>query len=231
VNSNECEEKRDNRPKNSAVLLDLTALQAAYDVARLKVWQQQPAAFFAIAHIEADGTMVQTDAECKAGIDINYQGVWGYHPLVLTLANTGEVLRLVNRSGNRPSHEGAAAQFDECIALCRAAGFAKIVLRGDTDFSQTTQLDRWHEQGDVEFVFGLDLTAGHHVEADRLPASAWKPLKRPPKYQVQTQPRARPARVKQQSSRRASSQTSAWSVKRWPRCRTGRSPAGTLIGW
>jgi hypothetical protein len=176
----------------------LTALQAAYDVARLKVWQQQPAAFFQVAHIEADGTMVATGAECKAGIDINYQGVWGYHPLVLTLANTGEVLRLVNRSGNRPSHEGAAAQFDECIALCRAAGFAKIVLRGDTDFSQTTELDRWHEQGDVQFVFGLDLTAGHHVDADDLPHSAWKPLNRPAKYAVQTTERARPARVKQQ---------------------------------
>jgi len=176
----------------------LTALQAAYDVARLKVWQQQPAAFFAVAHIEADGTFVATDAECKQGVDINYQGVWGYHPLVLTLANTGEVLRLINRSGNRPSHEGAAAQFDACATFCRAAGFQKIVFRGDTDFSQTTELDRWHEQGDVEFVFGLDLTAGHHVDADFLPQEAWKPLHRPPKYAVQTKERARPARVKQQ---------------------------------
>lgn len=176
----------------------LTALQAAYDVARLKVWRQQPAAFFAVAHIEADGTLVETDAECKAGIDYSYQGVWGYHPLVLTLANTGEVLRLINRSGNRPSHEGAAAQFDESITLCRAAGFRKIVLRGDTDFSQTTELDRWHEQGDVEFVFGLDLTLGHHVEADFLPPEVWKPLNRPPKYELQTQARARPERVKQQ---------------------------------
>ena len=177
---------------------DLTALQAAYDVARLKVWQQQPAAFFAVAHIEADGTFVETDAECKQGVDINYQGAWSYHPLVLTLANTGEVLRLVNRSGNRPSHEGAAVQFDACIDLCRAAGFAKIVLRGDTDFSQTKQLDRWHEQQDVQFVFGLDLTDGRHVDADFLPPESWKRLKRPPKYVVQTTERARPARVKQQ---------------------------------
>jgi hypothetical protein len=176
----------------------LAALQAAFDVARLKVWRQQPAAFFAVAHIEADGTMVPTGAECKAGIDINYQGVWGYHPLVLTLANTGEVLRLVNRSGNRPSHEGAAQQFDACIELCRAAGFGKIVLRGDTDFSQTKELDRWHEQGDVQFVFGLNLTASRHVDADDLPPSAWKPLERPPKYAVQTEERARPQRVKQQ---------------------------------
>jgi Transposase DDE domain group 1 len=175
----------------------LGALQAAYDVARLQVWREQPAAFFAEARIEADGTLVETAAECKRGVDINYQGRWGYHPLVLTLANTGEVLRLINRSGSRPSHEGAPALFDECIALCRAAGFRRILLRGDTDFSQTEHLDRWHAQGDVRFVFGLDVTPGRHVQVDDLPAAAWKPLKRPPKYAVRTQPRARPKRVKQ----------------------------------
>lgn len=175
----------------------LQALQQSYDVARLKAWREQPPEFFACARIEADGTLVETDAECKEGIDYSYKGVWGYHPLVLTLANTGEVLRLKNRSGNRPSHEGAPALFDECIALCREAGFQKILLRGDTDFSQTQHLDRWHAQG-VRFVFGLDVTAGRHVDADDLPLSAWKPLERPPKYEVRTQPRARPARVKQQ---------------------------------
>jgi hypothetical protein len=176
---------------------DVQALHEAYDVARRQVWSEQPPEFFAEARIEADGTLVETAAECKQGIDLNYQGRWGYHPLVLTLANTGEVLRLVNRSGNRPSHEGAAEQFDQCLALCRAAGFQKILLRGDTDFSQTAHLDRWHAQGDVRFVFGLDVTAGQHVEADDLPDSAWKPLKRPAKTTASGPPRARPARVKQ----------------------------------
>lgn len=176
----------------------LTALQEAYDVVRQKAWSEQSPEFFAEARIEADGTMVETGSECKQGIDINYKGLWGYHPLLLTLANTGEVLRLINRSGNRPSHEGAPALFDECIALCRAAGFRKILLRGDTDFSQTQHLDRWHQQGDVRFVFGLDLTAGQRVEADDLPQTAWKSLKRPAKYQAQGPPRARPERFKQQ---------------------------------
>lgn len=170
---------------------DVQALHEAFDVARRQVWSEQPPEFFAEARIEADGTLVETGAECKQGVDLNYQGRWGYHPLVLTLANTGEVLRLVNRGGNRPSHEGAAEQFDQCLALCRAAGFQKILLRGDTDFSQTAHLDRWHAQGDVRFVFGLDVTAGQHVEADDLPETAWKPLKRPAKYQVRAAPRAR----------------------------------------
>jgi hypothetical protein len=53
-----------------------------------------------------DDVMVETSAECKQGIDINYQGGWGYHPLVVSLANTSEVLRLVNRPGNRPRTKG-----------------------------------------------------------------------------------------------------------------------------
>jgi hypothetical protein len=177
---------------------DLPALQAAFDEARRKIWARQPAEFFAEARIDADGKTVATDAECKQGIDIAYNGVWGYHPLIVSLANTKEVLRLVNRPGNRPSHEGAAPLLDECITMCREAGFRKIVLRGDTDFSQTAHLDRWHAQGDVSFVFGYDGCPSLRLRADDLPPSAWKPLHRPPKYTVQTKPRAQPPRVKQQ---------------------------------
>ena len=174
----------------------LDALHAAFDAARLKVWAQQPQEFFDEARIEADGTMVETGAECKEGIDISYKGVWGYHPLVVTLANTGEVLRLVNRPGNRPSHEGAAAQLDQCVALCREAGFRRILLRGDTDFSQTEHLDRWHEQG-VTFVFGMDVTSLKHMYADDLPKEAWEILERPDRPEPKTKPRSRPPQVKQ----------------------------------
>jgi hypothetical protein len=48
-------------------------------------------------------------------MDIGYDGTWGYHALVLTLANSGEVLRVINRSGNRPSQEGAAEQVDQAL--------------------------------------------------------------------------------------------------------------------
>ena len=175
----------------------LASLQEAFDVARLRVWARQPEEFFDCAWIEGDGTMVETGAECKQGMDISYKGIWGYHPLVVMLANTGEVLRLKNRSGNRPSHEGAAEQFNQSINLCRKAGFRMMVLRGDTDFSQTKHLDGWHEQGNVTFVFGYDCTASLHIDADDLPDSAWKLLERPPRYEIGTTPRAKPAQVKQ----------------------------------
>lgn len=42
---------------------------------------------------------------------------------MISLANTGEPLYLVNRGGNRPSHEGAAEYFDRAVKLCFSTGF------------------------------------------------------------------------------------------------------------
>ena len=176
---------------------DIEALQEIFNETRLKVWKQQSDAFFDEATIDADGTMVETTGECKWGMDINYKGQWGYHPLIVSLANTGEPLYVANRSGNRPSHEGAAGYLDKSIALCRRAGFRKITLRGDTDFTQTAHLDRWDDAGDVRFVFGIDAMSNLYERAENLPEQAWKPLCRRPRYEVQTAPRARPTNVKE----------------------------------
>jgi Transposase DDE domain group 1 len=175
---------------------DVIALMDAINATRLRVWSQQPAEFFREAIVDLDGTLVATDAECKEGIDIAYDGTWGYHPLVVSLANTGEPLYLVNRSGNRPSHEQAHTSIDKTIALCRRAGFERIYFRGDTDFSQTEHLDRWDDLGDVRFLFGIDAHPTLKALADGLPAAAYSFLERPPAYEIKTAPRRRPERVK-----------------------------------
>ena len=177
--------------------VDVEALLVAIDRVRMKVWRQQPVEFFAEAIIEADGTLAETTGECKEGMGISYDGRWGYHPLVVTLANTGEPLSLVNRSGNRPSHEGAAERFDQAIGLCRGAGFRKVLLRGDTDFSSTRHLDRWDQAG-VRFLFGIDAMPNLKEIASELSERAWKRLHRPAKYVVQTQARSQRENVKEQ---------------------------------
>jgi hypothetical protein len=165
---------------------------------RQKVWAKQPKEFFKRATLDMDGTLSETLGECKKGMDIAYDGTWCYHPFLLMLAETREVLSVVNRSGNRPSHEGAAAEVDRAIALCDKAGFEKIVLRGDTDFSQTRHLDRWDSNPKVRFVFGYDRTPNLEEMAANLPESAWRRLERPARYRVKTQPRQRPVNVKEQ---------------------------------
>lgn len=174
----------------------IVTLMDAINETRLDVWREQPASFTAAtARIDADGSLVSTLGECKEGMDIAYNGVWGYHPLLISLANTGEPLFLVNRSGNRPSHEGAARWQDRAIALCRRAGFTDILLRGDTDFSITSEFDRWSDDG-VRFIFGYDARKNMIARASSAPDSLYRELERRAEREVLTQPRTRTENVK-----------------------------------
>jgi len=175
---------------------DVETLMDTINAVRVKLWQTQPAVFFEEAILDADGTIAPTTGECKEGMDMSYKGLWGYHPLLMSLAQTGEPLYLVNRSGNATSSQSAAPYLDRAIDLCLSAGFRKILLRGDTDFSQTAHLDRWDDRG-VRFVFGIDAMANLKATAEDLPEGLWEPLTRPAKYDVQTEPRQRPENVKE----------------------------------
>jgi len=179
---------------------DVEALMAAINETRVQVWRGQAPAFFTQrACIDADGSFVTTTGECKEGMALSYKGGWGYHPLVVSLANTGEPLFIVNRAGSRPSHEGAASYLDQAIALCRRAGFSEVLLRGDTDFSQTTHLDRWNDDG-VCFVFGYDAISALKGRAAGVDEADYNELVRRAKRQFVEEDgrRARPARVKEE---------------------------------
>lgn len=174
---------------------DVGKLMDAINQARLNVWRQQPPEFFEEAVIDCDGTFVLTKGECKQGMDITYKGKWGYHPLLVSIANTQEPLFIVNRSGNQTSEDGAAQWSDKAIALCREAGFKRVRLRGDTAFSQTQFLDGWDAQN-VLFQFGFKAFANLEDMAENLSDSEWSKLHRPDKYTVRTEPRRKPENVK-----------------------------------
>lgn len=176
---------------------DIATLQQVINEKRLLVWQQQPKSFFEHAILDADGTIVGTKGACKKGMDLSYKGIWGYHPLLVSLANTQEPLFLFNRPASRPSHEGAAGYLDDAADLCLRAGFLKISLRGDTDFSQTEHLDRWDGK-DFRFVFGIDAMPNLVALAQSLDSTAWQRLLRPAKYEVKTEERTRPTDFKEE---------------------------------
>jgi hypothetical protein len=167
---------------------DVERLMDTVNQTRLRVWEEQPEAFFDDAFIDADGTLAPADGWCKQGADIAYDGTWGYHVLVVSLANTAEPLYLVNRSGNRPSQEHADGYLDRAAALCRRAGFRRITFRGDTKFTQTKHLDRWDGDG-IRFIFGIDARTNLKDLAENLDDLKYGELERPPRYTIRTVPR------------------------------------------
>jgi len=175
----------------------LVAFQEAINQARPPVWQRLPVEQRSLAILDLDGTIVPTTGECKQGMDYcSYKKQWGYGPLLISLAQTGEVLYVVNRPASAPSHQGAAAWVKRALPHVQAA-FKTIWLRGDTDFSLTKEFDGWEEDG-VMFIFGYDAHAALIEQAEALPGRDWQRLARPPQYEVKTQPRTKPDHVKQE---------------------------------
>ena len=175
---------------------DVVALMDAINAVRVKVWRKRlPRRERREAILDVDGTIAPTTGECKEGMDIAYNGVWGYHPLLVSLANTAEPLFLVNRPGSRPSHDGAPEVIDRAVALVRQA-FRTVYLRGDTDFALTARFDGWSNAG-VWFAFGIAAMPNLVEIAGGLDESRWRPLRRRVKRVAESDSRRRPENVKE----------------------------------
>ncbi len=156
---------------------DVIALMDCINAVRPKLWCKRAADLLSgVAYIDVDGTSAPTYGEKKGGMDISYKGVWGYAPLIVSLANTKEVLYVVNRPGNAPSHQGAAPWIDAAIDLVKPH-VGRVCLRGDTDFSLTAHFDGWAE--DVDFIFGMDCNNALRTRAEALEEADWQRLHRP----------------------------------------------------
>lgn len=154
----------------------VTDLMECINAVRPELWRRRGKEIMdPITYIDADGTIVGTCGEQKAGMQISYKGIWGYAPLIISLANTKEVLYVVNRPGNAVSHHGAAEWIDRSIELV-SPHVERMCLRGDTDFSLTANFDRWAER--VDFLFGMDANAKLVGLAQEKEESAWKCLQR-----------------------------------------------------
>jgi len=175
---------------------DIVTLQECFNRSRQALWKVQPEGFLKEAFLDVDGTIAGTGGECKAGIGLSYKGIWGYAPLIVSLANTKEVLYLVNRPGQAVSHSGSVEWIDRAAELVEPVA-GTVTIRGDTDFTHTAHLDRWDAAG-RRFILGMDAHPKVVGLAEALPASAWQRLERVPKYEILTEPRRKAIRHREQ---------------------------------
>jgi len=88
---------------------------------------------------DLDPTVCEVYGAKKQGAKYGYTKVRGYHPLLATLAGSGEVLHARMRGGNAGSARGAASLARETISRVRNAGTAgALTLRADSAFYSKT---------------------------------------------------------------------------------------------
>ena len=187
--------------------------------------------FFGEAILEADGSIVPSDAECKQGMDFAYDGQYGYHPLLISLANTAEPLFLFNRSGNRPSQEQADVFLDKAIALCPSGGLPHDPAAGRHQVRPDPASGSLGRSGRHPFHLRVRGPRCAQGQSRRTAGRLVPPSERPPRYQVKTDPapeaRAGPTRDRPRARLREHRACS----RRWSRSSTtSRSLARRVIG-
>ena len=165
---------------------------------RIGVWKHQPAGFFDQAILDADGTLVPTTGQCKEGMDIAYDGTWGYHPLVISLANTARS-RCASSIAPAivPRTKAPPTALDAAIATCLTRRLSQgPAPRRHRLFPNPAPGSLACRLAAVSFIFGYDASANLEQLARELPENAWQKLERPPRYQAVTGLRHRPVNVK-----------------------------------
>lgn len=148
---------------------DMVTLMKSIHARRPKLWSRRGAEGLGpITYLDIDGTIAPTGVECQEGSDISYKGIWGNAPLILSVANTKEVLSVINPPGKGPSPRGAP----------------RLCIGGDKDFSLTTYFDWWAERAD--FIFGMDNQVALRTRAEALSEEGWRRLARQPTDAFQT---------------------------------------------
>jgi len=129
-------------------------------------------------HVTADldSKVQEVYGNCKQGADYSWKKTFSYHPEMLSLAETGEWLDAVNRSGNEPSGEKAAYLLRRNLPRLRSQ-FHTVCVRGDVKFGRTDVLDVCRDH-DTQVCVGWAAHPNLVEMAAALPKRAWQVLDR-----------------------------------------------------
>jgi hypothetical protein len=159
---------------------EVEQLSAAIDEVQEQAWSKLPRrvrrrrAQHELALVDLDGHIKPLYGEHKEGADFSYNGRWSYQPLVVSLAGSGECLRVVNQPGNARSSDGAAEALRAVLPRVQRH-FRNALVRGDTDFDRA---DVFQEVIDAQayFAIGGRVYPNRAALAQALPESAWQPF-------------------------------------------------------
>ena len=121
--------------------------------------------------IDVDSTITEVFGYAKQGAAYGYTKVLGYHPLVATRADTGEVLHARLRKGS--SQRGHNQFIGELIARVRRAGAAgEILLRADSGFWSRQLIDTL-ERLKVKFSITVNVNPTIRARIVDIPQGSW----------------------------------------------------------
>jgi hypothetical protein len=136
--------------------------------------------------IDIDSTICEVDGKHKHGAGFGYTKVLGYHPILATRADSGEVLYVRMRKGAANTQRGARRFIDELVARVRRAGATgQITMRMDSGFwsnDTITTLNRL----DVRFTMAVRTnTKGIAAAIAQISDDAWQEIDYTPDGQAQ----------------------------------------------
>ena len=161
-------------------------LEAVVGHALERAWSAGAGPGVAPLVIDIDSTICEVDGNAKHGAGFGYTHVLGYHPLLATRADTGEVLHARMRKGSANTQRGALRFIDELVARVRRAGASGgLTVRVDSGFwsnDTITALNRL----DVRYTMAVRCgTKGIADAIAAIPETAWTEIDYTPDGQAQ----------------------------------------------
>jgi hypothetical protein len=128
-----------------------------------------------IGVVDIDSHLHHVYGHQKEGADFTREGGFGFHPLVISLAETQECLRLVNRGGNVACSEGAAEELLELVPMLKRR-FKSVLVRGDSAFACQKIFDVCDQNG-LSFAMVSATQQNFAALADALKERCWSPFR------------------------------------------------------
>jgi hypothetical protein len=148
-------------------------LDRVLDVALARAWEAGAGPGDGPLVIDVDSFIGEVHGYEKQGAGYGYTRTYGYHPIIATRADTGEVIHIRNRKGQANTQRGAERFVDELLARVHRAGHdGQIVMRADSGFENHKLMKRLDREG-VEFSIGIKQSKQVRALISEIPEQDW----------------------------------------------------------